>query len=71
MPEVKVVKNKKSKIKKVFDHTFSKLLTITSSSKKKIMAMSDFDSTNERDDWNQKLRAQALLNPNEVGQDFH
>ena len=45
--------------------------SVTSSSNKKVMAMSDFDSTNERDDWNKKLRAQALLNPNESNQDFH
>ena len=45
--------------------------SVTSSSNKKVMAMSDFESTNERDDWNQKLRAQALLNPNESNQDFH
>ena len=44
---------------------------VTSSSNKKIMAMSDFESTNERDEWHKKLKAQALLNPNEVGQDFH
>ena len=45
---------------------------ITGSNNKKIMAMSDFESTSERDEWHKKLKAQALMNPNDSpNQDFH
>ena len=44
---------------------------ITSSANKKIMAMSDFENTSERDEWHKRLKAQSLINPNEAGSDFH
>ena len=44
---------------------------VTSNSNKKIMAMSDFENTSERDEWHKRLKAQSLINPNEAGSDFY
>ena len=48
---------------------------VTSSNNKKIMAISEFDSTQERDEWHKKLKDQALVDPNtgsdNLAQDFH
>ena len=48
---------------------------MTSSNNKKIMAISEFDSTQERDEWHKKLKDQALVDPNtgsdNLAQDFH